>query len=114
MDGHSHNHGDGKGLRLSHAHDHPHDHSGNAGHAHPPMQPSVLAWAMAATLGLAVAEIFGGLLGRSVALLNDAVHNLSDVPALGISWIAMRWGERPADSEKTHGYRRAGVLAAVT
>src|SRR5438046_3932930 len=109
MDGHSH-----KGHRRSHAHDHPHDHSGHAGHAHPPMQPSVLAWAMAATLGLVVAEIFGGLLGRSVALLNDAVHNLSDVPALGISWIAMRWAQRPADSAKTYRYRRAAVVAACT
>jgi len=78
------------------------------------MRPSVLAWAMAATLGLVVAEIFGGILGRSVALLNDAVHNLSDVPALGISWLAMRWAERPADSEKTYGYHRAGTLAAFT
>jgi len=78
------------------------------------MNPSVLAWAIAATLGLVVAEIFGGLLGRSVALLNDAVHNLSDVPALGISWLAMRWAERPADSEKTYGYHRAGTLAAFT
>jgi cobalt-zinc-cadmium efflux system protein len=78
------------------------------------MKPSVLAWAMAATLGLVVAEVFGGLLGRSVALLNDAVHNLSDVPALGISWLAMRWAQRPADSEKTYGYHRAGTLAAYT
>jgi cobalt-zinc-cadmium efflux system protein len=78
------------------------------------MKPSVLAWAMAATLGLVVAEIFGGLLGHSVALLNDAVHNLSDVPALGISWLAMRWAQRPADSEKTYGYHRAGTLAAFT
>jgi cobalt-zinc-cadmium efflux system protein len=78
------------------------------------MRPSVLAWAMAATLGLVIAEIFGGLLGRSVALLNDAVHNLSDVPALGISWLAMRWAQRPADSERTYGYHRAGTLAAFT
>jgi len=69
---------------------------------------------MAATLGLVVAEIFGGVLGRSVALLNDAVHNLSDVPALGISYLAMRWAERPADAEKTYGYHRAGTLAAFT
>jgi len=69
---------------------------------------------MAATLGLVVAEVFGGILGHSVALLNDAVHNLSDVPALGISWLAMRWAERPADSEKTFGYHRAGTLAAFT
>jgi cobalt-zinc-cadmium efflux system protein len=58
--------------------------------------------------------VVGGILGRSVALLNDAVHNLSDVPALGISWLAMRWAERPADSEKTYGYHRAGILAAFT
>jgi cobalt-zinc-cadmium efflux system protein len=47
-------------------------------------------------------------------LLNDAVHNLSDVPALGISWLAMHWAQRPADDEKTYGYRRAGELAAFT
>ena len=69
---------------------------------------------MLATLALVVAEVVGGLLGRSVALLNDAVHNLSDVPALGISWLAMRWAERPADTEKTYGYWRAGTLAAFT
>src|ERR1700739_5082871 len=101
--GDGHQHGSGQG----HSHEH-------AGHAHPPMRPSVLAWAMAATLGLVIAEIFGGWLGHSVALLNDAVHNLSDGPALGISWLAMRWAQRPADREKTYGYRRAGVLAAFT
>ena len=69
---------------------------------------------MVATLGLVAVEIVGGFLGHSVALLNDAVHNLSDVPALGISWLAMRWAERPADSEKTYGYHRAGTLAAFT
>jgi cobalt-zinc-cadmium efflux system protein len=78
------------------------------------MRPSVLAWAILATLALVVAEIFGGILGRSVALLNDAVHNLSDVPALGISWLAMRWAQRPADTERTYGYHRAGTLAAFT
>jgi cobalt-zinc-cadmium efflux system protein len=98
------------GHHDGHVH-HPHTHQG---HDHPPLRPSVLGWAMVATLGLVVAEIFGGVLGRSVALLNDAVHNLSDVPALGISWLAMRWAERPADSEKTYGYHRAGILAAFT
>jgi cobalt-zinc-cadmium efflux system protein len=46
--------------------------------------------------------------------LNDAVHNLSDVPAIGISFLAMRWAQRPADNEKTYGYHRAGTLAAFT
>jgi cobalt-zinc-cadmium efflux system protein len=108
MTAHSHDHD------HSHAgHSHSHDHS-HAGHCHPTLSPSVLGWAMAATLGLVVAEIFGGILGRSVALLNDAVHNLSDVPALGISYLAMRWAQRPADSEKTYGYHRSGTLAAYT
>src|SRR5580700_1529716 len=95
----------------AHGHGHTHDHHG---HAHPTLRPSVLAWAMVATLGLVAAEVVGGFFGRSVALLNDAVHNLSDVPALGISWLAMRWAQRPADSEKTFGYHRSGTLAAFT
>jgi len=69
---------------------------------------------MAATLALVIAEIFGGTVGRSVALLNDAVHNLSDVPTLAISWVALRWASRPADSDRTYGYHRAGILAAFT
>src|SRR3974377_1794903 len=101
MHGHTHSHEHSQGHGLDHAHGHSHAH-GHA-HAHPPMRPSVLAWAMAATLGLVVAEVFGGWLGHSVALLNDAVHNLSDVPALGISWLAMKWAERPAGDNKTDG-----------
>src|SRR5579863_4203492 len=112
MHDYSHTHDPEHGHHDGHVH-HPHSHS-HHGHDHPPLRPSVLGWAMVATLGLVVAEIFGGVLGRSVALLNDAVHNLSDVPALGISWLAMRWAERPADSEKTYGYHRAGILAAFT
>src|ERR1700756_1965491 len=109
---HTHSHTAGH----THTHDHSggHAHAPNPDHTHPPMRPSVLAWAMVATLGLVVAEVFGGILGRSVALLNDAVHNLSDVPALGIFYLAMRWAERPADGEKTYGYHRAGTLAAFT
>jgi cobalt-zinc-cadmium efflux system protein len=114
MGDHSHDHGLSHHHHHSHeGHSHSHDH-GHVGHVHPTLRPAVLGWAMAATLGLVVAEVFGGILGRSVALLNDAVHNLSDVPALGISYLAMRWAERPADSEKTYGYHRAGTLAAFT
>jgi cobalt-zinc-cadmium efflux system protein len=108
-DCHSHAHGVESGTSS-----HSHNAGGHAGHTHPSMRPSVLGWAMVATLGLVAAEIFGGWLGHSIALLNDAVHNLSDVPALGISWLAMRWAQRPADDEKTYGYRRAGELAAFT
>src|SRR5438552_6758538 len=105
---------------AAHSHDHSHaGHSHSSGHAHachvhPTLRPSVLGWAMVATLGLVLAEVFASILGRSVALLNDAVHNLSDIPALGISYLAMHWAERPADTEKTYGYHRAGTLAAYT
>jgi cobalt-zinc-cadmium efflux system protein len=102
---HTHSHG---------GHTHSHGHAVGHHHGQTAMNPGVLGWAMVATLGLVVAEVFGGFLGRSVALLNDAVHNLSDVPALGISWLAMRWAQRPADADKTYGYHRAGTLAAFT
>lgn len=115
MGGHLHSDGqDHKSHGHGAGHSHAHGHAHGDGHEHPVLPPVVLAWAMVATLGLVVAEVFGGLLGHSVALLNDAVHNLSDVPALGISWVAMRWAERPADREKTYGYHRAGTLAAFT
>ncbi len=100
----------------SHVHGHAHSHS--AGHAHPhahaTLSPRALAWATAATLALVAAEIAGGTLGHSFALLSDALHNLSDVPTLVISLVALRWAGRSADSERTYGYHRAGILAAFT
>src|SRR5713226_5531502 len=102
------------GQMDSHANESDPGHSHAHGHAHARLSPRALGWAMAATLALVIAEIFGGTLGRSVALLNDAVHNLSDVPTLAISWVALRWASRPADSDRTYGYHRAGILAAFT
>src|SRR5712691_7187509 len=102
------------GQMNSHSNQSGPGHSHAHGHAHAKLSPRALGWAMAATLALVIAEIFGGTLGRSVALLNDAVHNLSDVPTLAISWVALRWASRPADSDRTYGYHRAGILAAFT
>src|SRR5258708_14364211 len=102
----------------SHQHGHEHfghsHHSHGHAHTHPVLKPSVLGWAMLATLGLVVAEIVGGLLGRSVALLNDAVHNLSDVPPLGISCLAIPWAERPAHPDKPHDYHLPEPAALFT
>jgi cobalt-zinc-cadmium efflux system protein len=94
-------------------HDHAHDAAPGHAHLHATMS-GVLGWAMAATLALVAAELLGGWLGHSIALVTDAVHNLSDVPTLVISWFALRWAARPADAEKTYGYHRAGILAAFT
>jgi cobalt-zinc-cadmium efflux system protein len=101
-------------MRGMHAHSHAGGDAHSHAHAHPGRMTGVLSWAMAATLGLVIAELAGGLLGHSIALVTDAVHNLSDVPTLVISWFALRWAERPATAEKTYGYHRAGVLAAFT
>src|SRR5437879_7383695 len=88
-------------------------HSGDT-HSHEKLAPGFLSVALLATLTLVAAEFLGGYLGHSIALVSDAVHNLSDVPTILISWIAAHWAERPADAERTFGYRRAGILAAFT
>ncbi len=82
--------------------------------AHATGMKGVLQWSMVATAGLVAAELIGGILGRSIALISDAVHNLTDVPTLMVSWAALRLAERPPTAEKTYGYHRAGILAAFT
>ncbi len=91
-----------------------HVHHRGESHAHPNATQGFLSAALLATLLLVMAEFLGSYLGHSIALLSDAIHNLSDVPTILISWIAVRWAERPADAERTFGYRRAGILAAFT
>lgn len=91
-----------------------HSHHPGDGHHHSHAATGVLSAALAATLCLVAAEFAGGYWGHSLALTGDAVHNLSDVPSILISWIAARWAERPADAKRTFGYRRAGILAAFT
>jgi cobalt-zinc-cadmium efflux system protein len=87
----------------AHSHGHSHNHHGSV---------TVLAASVAGTLLLVVAEVAGGYAGHSLSLLSDAVHNLTDAPALMISWLAARWALRPPTSEKTFGYQRTGILAA--
>ena len=96
----------------SHAHGH---HLGDA-HSlpHPETASGVLGLAVAATVLLVAAELLGGYLGHSISLVSDALHNLSDIPTLLISWVAVRWAGRPADHERTFGYQRVGILAGFT
>jgi cobalt-zinc-cadmium efflux system protein len=61
-----------------------------------------------------VAEIVGGLLSNSLALLGDAGHMLVDALALSISLIAIWIARRPADTAKTYGYHRVEIMAALT
>ena len=61
-----------------------------------------------------VIEVVGGLVTGSLALLADAGHMLTDVAALGLSAFAMWMAARPSTPEKSYGYHRAEILAAVT
>jgi len=65
------------------------------------------------TLLILFAEVIGGIVSKSLALLSDAGHMLSDVFALGLSMIALRIGMKPSDHKATFGYQRIGLLAAV-
>jgi cobalt-zinc-cadmium efflux system protein len=72
-----------------------------------------MALALAITLGFVFIEAAAGLVANSLALLTDAAHNLTDVIALALSWYAVRLTLRPANSGKTFGYHRAGILIAL-
>lgn len=65
------------------------------------------------TLSYLVAEVVGGLITKSLALLADAGHMLTDVGGLALALIAIRFAERPACPEKTYGYYRVEILAAM-
>ena len=60
-----------------------------------------------------VAEVVGGLLTNSLALLADAGHMLSDAAALGLALFALWFATRPAPSNRTYGYYRVEILAAL-
>jgi cobalt-zinc-cadmium efflux system protein len=86
---------------------HGHDHDGKAESAR------ALTVALALTATYTVVEVVGGILTNSLALLADAVHMLSDNVALGVALFAVWLAAKPATPERTYGYKRAEVLAAL-
>lgn len=96
-----------------------HEHRHAHGHAHAyhgtgerPDESGRLVVSIALNLLITVAEIVGGILAGSLALLSDAVHNLSDTASLAISFGARRISARAATPEKTFGYKRAEIIGA--
>jgi cobalt-zinc-cadmium efflux system protein len=87
----------------------PHQHSHDA--VGPDNERRVL-WALCLTGGFMFAEVIGGLLSGSLALLADAGHMLTDTAALGLSWYAFRAARRPATPERSYGHARFQVMAA--
>jgi cobalt-zinc-cadmium efflux system protein len=72
-----------------------------------------LTLALVITAVYFVAEVVGGLLTNSLALLSDAGHMLSDIAALGLSLFAFQMARRPATVRRTFGYHRLEILAAL-
>ncbi len=72
-----------------------------------------LYFVLALTSTYLVVEVIGGLLTGSLALLADAGHMLTDVLGLGMALIAIKLGERPASVQRTYGYYRTEILAAL-
>lgn len=72
-----------------------------------------VALAVGVNLFLTLVQIVAGAISGSLALVADAIHNLSDALSLGIALAARRIGRRPADAAMTFGYRRAEVVAAL-
>ncbi len=72
-----------------------------------------LALSLIITLLLVVVEMLAGVFANSLALLTDGAHNLTDALALGLTWWALWVTTKPANSGKTYGYHRAGILVAL-
>ena len=88
-------------------HHHDHDHS----HSHNPQR--ILLIVLALNVVYMFAEAIGGWWANSLALLSDAGHMFADVAALALSLLAARFAVRPATPNKTYGYFRMEILAAL-
>lgn len=85
-----------------------HDHGGGEIRYEKPL------WiALGLTFAFLVAEVIGGLVTNSLALLSDAAHMGTDVLALGISLFAVWMSKRPADAKRTYGYARMEAIGAM-
>ncbi|REJ16963.1 MAG: cation transporter [Bacillaceae bacterium] len=69
--------------------------------------------ALLITVGILLLEFFGGLMTNSLALLSDSGHMLSDASSLALSLIAIWFAAKPASPNKTYGFYRFEILAAL-
>lgn len=89
------------------SHDHHHHHA----HTHAGNEKRTLIAALITGLFM-IAEVIGGILTGSLALLADAAHMFTDFAALGLAWFAFRLSRRPADARRTFGFDRIQILVA--
>jgi len=98
---------------------HTHDHEGHAHHQHHADMASAdsrrrVVLAALLTGGFMIAEVIGGLVSGSLALMADAAHMLTDTGSLILAWFGYKLAARPADPGRSFGFGRMKVLAAFT
>ena len=104
--GHDHRH-----SQDHRGHDHGHAHHGHS-HDHGSGSEGRLRLALILTAGFMLAEVIGGLVSGSLALIADAGHMLTDAASLALALLALRISRRPVDDQRSYGYGRMQVLAA--
>ncbi len=85
-----------------------HDHT----HFHPAVKGSKLMWTFVINMTVTIIQVAGSVISGSMALLSDALHNLSDATTIIISWVAERLTKRRSTTGHTFGYKRAEIIAA--
>ena len=81
-------------------------------HHHPERSGRNLLISIALNILITLAQVIGGIISGSLALLSDALHNFRDVLSLVISYLANRFTKKKASSKRTFGYKRAEIMAA--
>src|SRR4051812_45625838 len=94
-------------------HDHGHTHGPPAGGTATAAYRGRLRVALSITLTVMVVEIVGGVVADSLALVADAAHMATDGLGLGMALLAIHFANRPATGNRTFGYARAEILAAL-
>lgn len=93
---------------MGHSHDYSHGH-----HHHHQASGKKMFWTVMLNIIITTAEFVGGIMSNSLALISDAFHNLSDVLAIIIAWIANKVSHRESNEQNTFGYQRIEILAAL-
>ncbi|HUG60933.1 MAG TPA: cation diffusion facilitator family transporter [Methylomirabilota bacterium] len=95
----------------------PDNHDRHSHHHHNLIDPDAgdrrVLWAVGVNVVLTLAQVVGGVLAGSLALIADALHNFSDAVSLGIAFAARKIARRTTDSTMTFGYARAEIVAAL-
>ncbi len=98
-------------------HDHNHKHNNHDHHHHhksaSDLRGKKLLWVALLNFLITVVQIVGGLLSNSLSLLSDALHNLGDSSAIFIAFFAGKRSSKKPDKQRTYGYKRIEILAAL-